>query len=311
MSKKLIAVAAAAALALSALVSIPASGYGLSSIAVDNYAAGNNTGATASPFLTTVPDDDSLDISSGSTTGDLVRVTVSPAKGQKVSVSTTGAVKLIDEPTDADNEYTVKSGLSSWDKTAENVTSPADIVFYAFTTSTTAGTFSVTVGDSGSTTYYLKAAKAGAPYKISATFPTSLATSGTADVLATVVDAFGNAITTGTSPITAGITGAATLKTAATGYATYITAKKAWLYVIEGAETAGNVAVNLAIATPDPDDVFGTPVLTAFGTIGSASLADQVKALTAQVAALTADYNALAAKWNKKAKKKKNKVALK
>jgi hypothetical protein len=292
---------------------VPANAYGLASVTVDNYAAGTNTGSAASPFLTTVPDDNSLDISSGTTTGDLVRVTVTPAKAQKVSVVSTGAVKLIDEPTDTTNKYTAASGATSWTETAANVASPAALVFYAYTTSTTAGTFTVTVGDTGSTTYYLKAAEAGAPYKISATFPATVSPAGTGDIFAKVVDAFGNEITTGSTPITAEVNGAATLSTGADGYGDYDTTEKAWFYQITGATNAGQVAVSLSISATKVA-AFGDVVASAFGVVNNASLAAQVTALTAQVATLQAQmadmrtkarsvtkkkYNTLARKWNR------------
>jgi len=324
MSKKLIAVASAAALALTALVATPASAsYGLASVTI--FTTGTAaTGAASAPIGVTVPDDNSLDLASAGTTGDLIRVSVAVTRAQKVTVAASGGVRLIDQPTDGTNKYTAASGATSWTKTADDVASPAVIVFYVYSTSTSAGSFTVTVGDSGSATYSVKGVNdtvANSGYKITdVKLPSSATVGGKVAVSAVVLDAFGNQVTDGTLALSALGSGTGTPATPTLSYSS--TTKRH-----EGSFTAGSTAGQIAVSleftlnakfTDDVKAAFGTPVVSFFGITTTASLEAQLAALQAQVASLEAKvaakvtkkrYNRLAKRWN--AQNPNNKVKLK
>jgi hypothetical protein len=138
----------------------------------------------------------------------------------------------------------------------------------------------------------------------------------------TVVDAFGNNLTTALAAgdmkitILGGSAALAAEDVALTTKSTYAYNSTTKVYTITGGvrDSAGSQAVSLNIEpdrAADKVTAFGDPITNVFFTITAADLSTQVTALTAQVAALTADYNALATKYNKIVKKKKNRVTLK
>ena len=119
MSKKLIAVASAAALALSALVAAPATAVGPFAVDYAGYYDANtttNTGATATLALqTNVPSADVLRLgtSTSATTGTLIRLDITtPGATDAITVTTTGGVKAISATQFADGA-TTKDGVSS------------------------------------------------------------------------------------------------------------------------------------------------------------------------------------------------------
>jgi hypothetical protein len=153
---------------------------------------------------------------------------------------------------------------------------------------------------------------------------TSAATAGVSGkftLTGTVVDAFGNNLTTALAATDLQITilGGSAAKAvglvAADADTTYAYSSTTKVYTVTGnvRDSAGSQAVSLNILAARAGTkvtAFGDPINNVFFTITAADLSTQVTALTAQVAALTADYNALAAKWNarvasKKAPKKK------
>ncbi|MFM1995411.1 MAG: hypothetical protein RLZZ610_928 [Actinomycetota bacterium] len=317
MSKKLIAVASAAALALTALVGVaPAS----ANVTV-TYALANNAGADASVSVGTslnttaagttvalldVPSNNSLQYSSTTGRQSLAKATVTvPAAGTVVNVTTTGKVRVIEEPTDTTNKYNSTSGVTSWTKTSTTTS----VVFYFYTTGTDKGSVKIATG--GNSTEVFLFGKPGPAFRLGVTLPSTVGTVAPTNdnVFASVVDLFGNNVTNAT--ITQAATSGATLSTL-----TWDATDLRYEAKLHNA-TAGQFAVTASIA--DPTDVTGfTEVISFFGTVNSQDAAAQVVTLTAQVAALTAQlaasvtkakYNKLARKWNRANPSNKVKLA--
>jgi hypothetical protein len=324
MSKKLIAVAAAAALALTGLVAAPASATSAPIVTIsDASVTGSVTASVAQVEATAAVNQANTAnvLTHGTTTATGTRTTVkftvaiSDATARTVAVATAGGVKMLStlSGTNKDSE-----GVTTLTATDNNVTT--DIVFYAWTKSTTAGTVAITAN--GNTTVYYVKGTAGDAYNIvDAKFPTSVTTSAvsgaTERVSFKLTDAFGNTLTSVTDGTAAGQVRLSVLGATTVNDITYnVTRKQFETYVYSG--TTSTVAMSLALnATDLSDNGWAAPVKSAFATSSSASLSAQVTTLTAQVAALTAsvtaltaDYNSVAKKYNKLVKKSKR-VALK
>jgi hypothetical protein len=321
MSKKLIAVAAAAALALTGLVATPANASTITKVAITTNEATISTTNVASHATTddavaaaTAMTTRTLDWTlSGTTTRNVVRFDVTTASAASLAITSTGGVKVLAtlvDGTGAALPVTAGSQALPGSTTASALT----YVFYAFNTSTTAG---AVVIDSGTTktTHYVKGTLYGAYNIVDAVFPTALtAGSNTSKVTFKMTDPYGNPVTAaGTAPTPTGFG-------ASFAAPTYSATTKLWSSTITVEAGAANVAINIALPATTADlsaNGFAKPVMSAFKLISAGDLATQVTALTAQVAALTAsvsaltaDYNALAKKFNKKVKKK-NRVTLK
>jgi len=311
MSKKLIAVAAAAALALTGLVGIaPANAAITVTYKVANNAGTDDTAntyatsalATAGSAAIDVPANNTLEYTATSARSSLMKVTVTTVSGDAVTATATGA-KIVDEATDDDNDYTSANGSTTFSKTATTTS----VEFYVFATSTANASLAVSKGGNTETVWFKS--NAGSAYNVSVTAPKTVtdAYPTTKNVVVKVTDVFGNLIKTGT-PVTVEVAGSGSaVETATPAYSSTLLGHATSIK----AAAAGNFGLSVKITTA-PDDVDGLAdaVDTYFTTVGSADLAAQVTALTAQVAALTADYNALAKKYNKKVKKSKR-VALK
>jgi hypothetical protein len=298
MSKKLIAVAAAAALALTGLVGVapsnalPIGGTEKNQI-VKSGLSTSGAGTNSSPYTANVPSDGTV------VAANLIKFVVSAdVTSRALSVTTTSGIKLLDAPGDATNKYTAASGLSSWTSTLD---AAGQAVFYAFPTTTTKGIITVTL-DGDVTQIYLTG-NAGPAYDITSVTLPSLEVEGKDVVLATVTDAFGNAVTAATLTTTRVGTG-----TGMTGTEiAYSTTTKRFEGTITAGKSAGQLAVQVALTvteTADTKAAFGAANSSYFGIINVAAAAD-VKALKAEVAALKADYNKLAARWNKLVASKK------
>jgi hypothetical protein len=289
MSKKLIAVASAAALALSALVGVvPASANG--ALAITGSTGG--AGSTASPYTIAVPSANTL--VSGT---NAVTVTVSGlATGDVVRVDATGGFKLMTSISGLStaSEYINVTTLGTTTY-SETTTSNANIVLYAYTTGVATGTIASSLTRTGlsSTNSVSVKGTAGPAYNMSAVsgVPTTLASAATAATTFTATDVFGNPVEN--SAIIVGDTGtnlgAVTWDSTAKVYKSTLTSPSTSVFVWSfdfGATDVVGFAKN-------KDNVSGVVNYS-----GDA-------ALVAQVAALTADYNALATKYNKLVKKSK------
>ena len=318
MSKKLIAVAAAAALALTGLVGIsPANATVTVAYAINSN--DNSTGSDFTPGASAataaanivVPADNKLTYTNTAARSSLARVTVTTAVGDTVTASSTGALKILDlnsvgqigsdyrAETTAGVDYTSASGT----QTFSMVATTTSVVFYVFTTSTTAA--SLTVNKGGNTRIVWIKGAAGPEYNITATLPKTIPATApaTANLTAKVTDVFGNNVSSGAviSEVVAGAGGVIT-------EVGYDSVEAGWTFKLHATGT-GAMGVGLSLTTA-PTDVTGLKAASStwFATTTASDLTGltaQVNALTAQVAALTADYNALATKYNKLVKKSK------
>jgi hypothetical protein len=307
MSKKLIAVAAAAAIALTGLVAVPANSAGANLTLLPSatvQATPTGTGLTSTTaWEVPVPSQDVLRLSTTVSRSVIALEVNTRSNNAAVAVTSTGAVKLITAAQLAASTTTTATGTQTLSLTAND---SGVATFYAYNTSTTAG--SVTVVESGTTpasnTGWVKGTTdANNAYKLAATSPTIAGLGSKIEYTATVVDMFGNALTT---PVVKGQTlgGDATGGTAAN--MTYSTTTKVYEASFTNRTTAGAVALLVSVAiSADKVKAFGDPVTSVFVSINGADLQKEITALQASVAALKADYNALAAKWNARVASKK------
>ena len=305
MSKKLIAVASAAALALTALVGVAPANAAPAGAVTDST---GGAGTSGSPYTIYVPSANTLVDATNAVTYTISGL----ATGDVVRVDTTGGIKLLGDIslfTSATTGVNVSTlGTTTYSTTKENATS---IVLKMFTTSTTAGTIVMTTTRTGlsatSTTYLKGVVTTAGEHTISAVagVPATMAKFATAGLTFTVKDVFGNAVENDASILALAAQtnlSAITWDSSAKVYKTTLTAPSA------GAFTA---TIDLGASEVDGlADTSDSAVLV----VNNTGVAAQITALTAQVTALTADYNALAKKWNARVASKtapKKKVAVK
>jgi hypothetical protein len=158
----------------------------------------------------------------------------------------------------------------------------------------------------GDVTQIYLTGNAGPAYNLTSVTLPSLEVKEKGVTLATVTDAFGNAIEdAGAAALTVDTVGTGT-GLADTNIA-YSATSKRWEGTITAGETAGQLAVQVALTVTETDDTkaaFGAAKKNYFGVINVAAAGD-VKALRAEIATLKADYNKLAARWNKRVADKK------
>jgi hypothetical protein len=321
MSKKLIAVASAAALALSALVGIaPATAVGPFNAVIDGEAEASSNAGTLSTSANTinVPSANVLRHNSASdhTTGTLVRYDVTtPGATDTVTVTATGGVKLISDTQFADVEdLTVASGTSSLTVNSAQ----GDLDVYAYTTSTTAASITFSSGGSSKVVWLKGVTHDENAYKIAFTGPTTVALGGTMEFSGTVVDMFGNKVELddATDIDTSQIGGSLTPGDIAESEFDVDPTTKVITFELTASTTASSMAISIAL---DPAhkatkvSAFGDLVASQFFSVNATDLSAANTALQAQVAALQAQleasrpkatsvtkkrYNTLARKWN-------------
>jgi hypothetical protein len=287
MSKKLMAVAAAAALALTGLVGVPANSAG-SALTVTPTGSTAGAGATSTDAYTIpVPSQDVLRATNtvGRSVVDLAVATIE--NNATVTVTSTGAVKLLTEAQLAASTTTTATGTQSLSLTAD---SSGATTFHAYNTSTTAGSITVQEVKAGTViaanTFWLEGSTDAAnAYKLNAVVPTVAGLSSTVEFTATVVDMFGNAIENAHT-ITPDILGG---DASVTGNMTWNATKKIYEHSFVNRSTAGAVALSIPLTvSADSVTAFGSKSVTSFTSINATDLQAAVTALTAQVAALTA-----------------------
>jgi hypothetical protein len=303
MSKKLIAVAAAAALALTGLVAAPAnSTVGPFAITVNGESAGTGLNADAA-YTVKLPTQDVLRYNSthGATTSTFRIEVQTPGTTDTVRVVTTGGVKALTKTAfDGLTSTTNNTKVGTADVSQAAVGGSAEFILY--TTSTTAASVTVSSG-SNSQTFWVKGINPAAYNVVAKSNPTTVATSADTKIDFTVTDAFGNAIEA-TQTVVITKVGPINLSTASA--LTWDTDRKT-LYLTVSGSAAGNASVNVEIGAANGAtkvDAFGTPKTSFFTVAVGGTQAELITALTAQVTALTADYK-LAARWNKRVADKK------
>jgi hypothetical protein len=311
MSKKLIAVAAAAALALSALAPANAAGASLtvaptSTAGVQEVPAGTGLTSTTA-YEVPVPSQDVLRVT-GTTNRTAIEFSVNTrSNGASITVASTGGVELLTTAQVGASGVTTATGVQSLTMTSD---SNGLAKFVAYSTSTTAA--SIVVTESGSTpasnTIFVKGTTAKANgYTITTSVPSLAAVSALIEFDVVVKDMFGNAI----ESLTGSEVDVTTLGGTLPVDGAWSSTRKVYEGSVTNRSTAGSIGVQVALeAKATKVAAFGNPVQSLFFTVSAADLQAAVTALQAQVAALTADYNALAKKFNTKVKKK-NRVTLK
>jgi hypothetical protein len=326
MSKKLIAVASAAALALAALVAMPAQASASWVVSITDDAGTSE--ASASSVRTPAKN---LSLEGNQLDPDLlVEFSVDASSTSAITVKSFGGVKLIasgDEVADedADVEYKlVKDGKESLP--VKSLTSASDAyVFYAYTTSTTAG--KVEIKDaSGNTQNYYVASEVGDAYNIAVTFPAAVPVKvGGASLLVKVTDVFGNSVSgtdnedPDTFALSATLVGAEFATEESESVSDFIWKKSAKAWVPSdsaGSEdtmragSAGPVVISLSLDVTDLEVGFAAPKKVAFKVLSSASLEAQIASLEAKLAnsVSKAKYNNLVKKYNKITRGKKAKL---
>ena len=326
MSKKLIAVAAAAALALTGLVGVAPANADVGATFHLNGASGSADATAFVPSATAaaenagagnlvVPANNRLTYTDTADRSSLVKVIVSTTVGQTVTAASTGGLKILDlndvgtigsdyraETSPGAVDYTSTAGAQSLSRVATT----NNVTFYIFTTSSTAA--SLTISKAGNTRVVWFKGKPGPAYNITAALPAIIPTTAPAtnNVIAKITDVFGNQVESSVG-VTSSVTGTGVTLTPSAGAQTvaYSATEGGHGYNLSKS-TPGGLALQLSI-TADPANVSGLPTANKvwFATTSIVDLSVQVTALTAQVAALRADYNALAERWNKRVASKK------
>ena len=319
MSKKLIAVASAAALALSALVGVaPAHATAATITYSDGKSATATNGTTSgTAFLVNVPQTNALTDALDNATpgGTVLKIAVANlVAGDTVQVSATAPAKVTDALIANSTLVDVtKLGAASVTSTVTGTDTSATL--YVFTTSSTAiSTISVTVNETNGAakstitqTRFLKG-QTGAAWRVTnVVAPATLANGAAeADVTFNVTDVFGNQLE---SAIGAGAIAVSTGTT--NGLATWDTVRK--LYIAKVTSTTNNPFVitidGNGSGTAAPANVgLGASGTTFSAVVNNTGVSAQVATLTEQVATLTAalaasvtkkKYNKLARKWNR------------
>jgi hypothetical protein len=322
MSKKLIAVASAAALALTGLVGVaPASAAPWSVTETGGLSTGGD-GSTATAAVTIlVPSQDVLryDTDAGlSTTATLVRyAVVTPAADASITVNAEEGVKLLTSAQfDELDDQTTASGASTLPISSG---SGATVNFYAYSTSTSAKAITVTSGSNSSVIYQKGISAKTNSYKLNFSASSTSAAGGDIEFTGTVTDMFGNKMTLTNADLSVdGVGGnlAAGITTTNLKEFDVNDTTKVHTFAVTNRDSVGSGAMSLileATALATKVTAFGSLTDTQFFNVSALDLSAQVTALTAQVGALQAQleasrpmatsvtkkrYNTLARKWN-------------
>jgi hypothetical protein len=327
MSKKLIAVASAAALALSALVAMPSvatpgvAGVGPFQVQVTGNEVTNQvnrTGGTAANALRVfVPSGDvlrSTPVVTGDSDGDelprfsntALRVNIqTPGATDAITITATGGVEVVtDTQWGASTAPTTATGVQSLTVAAAQ----GDATVYAYTTSTATGTLVVSAAGSSQTIFIQGISNVATnAYKLSFTGSASSALGGTIAVTGTVRDMFDNLLTPTAANLKVTTMGGSLTGADATPSDFLVNATTSVVsFTVPSSTTASQVAVSVAAVNPPiAYTAFPGRNVTSFFLTNAVNLATAVTALEAQVATLKADYNALAERWNKRVASKK------
>jgi hypothetical protein len=301
MSKKLIAVASATALALAAiagpaLASAPANGT--FRVDISGNIAGTGANATTAALTVSVPTSDIVRTNRAAINFKVYTTTETGT----ITASSTGGVKLLSTTQAATAKST--SGAQSLTVTAAGYV--GDV--YAFTTSTSAGTVTITNG--GNTVTYFVAGVSEKGYKIAVSGSGSASVGVEYEVTVKVTDMFGNPVSGLETDLTF------------TGFGAFASTPSVETAVeetaVDGTYTAGlavaDTGAGLLTATLAGSAAdaavaaFGKRVLTGTLSVNSSDPAVAIANLQKQVVALQEivdrkvskkRYNTLARKWNK------------
>ena len=319
MSKKLIAVASAAALALAGLIAMPTVAtatngpFAVSVTQSETLSRSTANGTTGDLELTTlVPSQDVIRYVAGTTnafvettSNNVLRFNVNtPTSGATVTATSTGGTELLTQAQITAGSLTTASGTQTLSVTSDTA---GDVSIYAYTTSTADTTITIASGANSTTLFIKGVSPVTNAYKLNFTASPTVALGGKIAVSGTVADMFGNLLTLADSDITTTqLGGSVTAGAIAESEFAVNATTKVHSFEITASTTATSMALNVAAAVPAASvTALGTRVASQFFSVNVTDLSAVVTSLTAQVAALTADYNALAAKWNARVASKK------
>jgi len=315
MSKKLIAVASAAALALTALVAVPAATaaprtFGMATT-VGQHPAGSTGGSAAFALEVTVPTEDVLrfnEAPGAGTTTNVIRFAVTPVGTTDVVRATAqDGLRVLTEAaftalTDA--QKTASAGATSAEAAAVGGN---PVTFMVFSRSTVAKSIAFTSGDN-SITRWVKGTGS-KPYNLTLVKAGSVGAGTSGDFDFNVTDGFGNVLdkdsqgATSITGVTINSVGPITISNPA---ALTWDADRSVYYFSATGSAAGQASIQ---ATLNADAVkgFGTPKVFFTSLVVGGTAADQLEALQAVVTDLQAKlakrvtkkrFNTLARKWN-------------
>jgi hypothetical protein len=308
MSKKLIAVSAAAALALTGLVGIAPANATAATIA---YTTATGTGTAADPFKVEVPSDNTLIagdnalgiVVSGLTAGDTV--TVSSSGSAKVTTDGVPSASTLIKVTDF-------GAASATDVVASGATSS----FWVYGTSiATASTITIAISEtdagvkSTQTVTKVFQPTIGPDWNITdITIPSTMAASTEAEVTFKVKDVFGNERKTGSTIATALVSPGTVATLDASGTASWDANRGVWAAKFTSPANTRPFVIEVKAGSNQTNTGLGASALANnLFVINNTGASAQVTTLTAQVAALQAivdrkvtkkRFNTLARKWN-------------
>ncbi len=313
MSKKLIAVASATALALAALVGAPASAATFAVQVTENV---GGTGSAADPYTINVPTQNvvrgqtAAESAGGISASSAIKIEVTSSLATNTTSATaTGAVKLVTTADEEADNKPATTGATTFSAVGATVT------FYATNTSTTTGT--VTISEGGNIrVIHIKGVSTGG-YNLKVTGSASAAQGGSYKMVATVTDMFGNP-TTGLNADSFNTSGSGSVATAI-AETVAATSTTSGVYNITAPVgsivSAGPGLITLTLVKPMTEvTAFGDLTDSATLVVNSADPAAALETAQAQVAALTAQlansrskatsvtkkrFNTLARAWNR------------
>ena len=325
MSKKLIAVASAAALALAGLVAMPTVATAtpgpfnvtVAGAVTNQVSRVGSTAATA--VQVNVPSADVLRLSTSTianasdSTGSVLELTVTtPSATDVITVTATGGVEVLTAAQRA--ATTAPTTATGTQSLTVNSTTGATVIS-AYTTSTTAGTVVISAAGSSRTIHIVGLSPVATnQYKLAFTASPTAAISGTIAITGTVRDMFDNLLTPTADTLTTTTLGGSSASATPTEADFAVAAGTSVVsFNVPAPTVASSMAVSVAAVTPaSAVTAFPGRVVTSFFTVNAVNLAAQVTALEASVAALNAQlaaltastvtkakYNKLVRKWNR------------
>ena len=289
LKKPLIAIASAVALVGTMLVAGPANA---SSATLTVAGSAPATAGTASATAIALPVPSDNDVSSA----DALRIALSGVTaGSNVVVTATNA-KIVTAVTSGSTTVKVDSGVSTATISTGTGTT-ADV--YVYTTTTETGTVAVTANNN-TTTYYVKGT-AGSAYNLRVVAPVVANLGAAVEIVATVTDVFGNAVTDASI--------SSTVIRGSIGAFSYDATDKRYEATLTAPATAGTTVIANTI-TASAVTGLAKPATEVISNISVADLAGQVAVLQAKVSTMVTakKYNSLVKKYNKITKGKKAKL---
>lgn len=288
LKKPLIAIASAVALVTSFLVVSPASAAIVADLEVNNVNI-TAVATAADPVLIPVPSDNYVSVDQA------LELNFTVDASTVVSAVATNAKLVVALDSPSGTRVTSASGTGSY---SVNSGTGTLVTFYAFTTSSAAGSVAVTIG--GNTATYNLKGTAGSAYNLYVSAPAIAGLSVPVAITATATDVFGNVVED--AEITTDV-----LRGTVTTELAWNSSEKIYKGVITTPATSGTVPAVSTILSSDVAGLAKSKNEVAF-TITNVDLADALAVANAKIAELEASvankvtkkkYNKLARKWNK------------